>query len=82
MAAPQGIYHTGSKDYLGDKATMLLSRWTQKPKQKSSLSTWKEIWVIWSILDPSLILPIDPILILILILTIADKKIGQDLGLT
>ena len=35
MAAPQGIYHTGSKDYLGDKATMLSSRWTQKPKQKS-----------------------------------------------
>ena len=30
MAPPQGIYHTGSKDYLGDKATMLSSRWTQK----------------------------------------------------
>ena len=32
MAPPQGIYHTGSKDYLGDKATMLSSGWTQNNK--------------------------------------------------
>ena len=35
MAAPQGIYHSGSKDYLGDKATMLSSRWTQKQQNRS-----------------------------------------------
>ena len=36
MAPPQGIYHTGSKDYLGDKATMLSSRWTQKQQNSYS----------------------------------------------
>ena len=36
MGTPQGIYHTGSKDYLGDKATMLSSRWTQKQQNTSS----------------------------------------------
>ena len=35
MGAPQGIYHTGSKDYLGDKATMLSSGWTQNNKTQS-----------------------------------------------
>ena len=38
MGTPQGIYHTGSKDYLGDKATMLSSRWTQKQQNTSSFS--------------------------------------------
>ena len=46
MAAPQGIYHSGSKDYLGDKATMLSSRWTHK-QQNTSPRFKHEKRVLW-----------------------------------